>query len=206
MHFLTKITVRVLLNGLFFLFLFVGTVTFGQSDSLTLETTSRSAIPEATVDNFEQVSEYAYHAECSLTTSNSSKKWCTEVTLERIILQNYTWPVISDSSTFENREYYTVKLMINAQGKITSIEVSGGTNMKINDGIKAAIKKAAMTFVPAKDNSGSPAAFVYEFRIRAFAFKSKNLGPSELQMPLDLPEEEQEKINQDKNLTQYRMN
>lgn len=192
---MTALNLKPLFTILTLALIAISPTCFGQTDS----TASTPAVED-------EYKTYAYHQECSLTTSNSSRKWCTEVTLERIILQHYSWPAITDSSTFENREKYILTIEVDEKGEINNLAIKGGTNETVNQAILRAVKSAGLSFIPALHKGGQKVPFTFQLKLRAFDFMSRKKGPDELQVPQELPEEEQEKINQDRNLTQYRMN
>jgi hypothetical protein len=147
----------------------------------------------------------AYLDECSLTTSNSSKIWCTELSLKTIILANYSFPVIADSSTFVNRENYFLSFYVNASGKIDSVNITGCSNAIVKAEILKAIQSAAILFSPAKDKNASATSFVYFLKFRSFVFSRASLqGVVSPQQPKEISEEEFEQ--QGKSLRTYRMN
>lgn len=156
--------------------------------------------------NLDDISVYAYHQECSLTTSNSSRKWCTEVTLERIILQHYSWPSIKDSSTFKNREIYTLTIQIDTAGSIIDLKIEGGSNATVNQAIINAVKKSGVRFIPAIGKSTSKSPFTYSLKLREFDFLSPHKGPTELQVPAQLTDEELEKRDNGNATSGYRIN
>ena len=147
----------------------------------------------------------AYLEECSLTTSNSSKIWCTELSLKTNILENYSFPKVSDSSTFVNRENYFLSLYVNSNGKLDSVSITGCSNAFVKNEIFMAIKAANFTFFPAKDATGNVLSFTYYLKLRSFIFSRASLqGLGSPQKPMEISEEEFEQ--QGKSLRTYRMN
>lgn len=161
-------------NSIFKLFAFV-TVTFlsavtnanGQ-DSTAVAKDSTAAQKEHWQSISGPAENVAYLEECSLATSNSSKKWCTEVSIQRMILQNYSFPAVKDSSSFENREIYWLEFSVSPKGKCHDVKVTGGTNPIISKGIEASFLKANKPFVAGTSNGGTPGFSSYKVKVRAF--------------------------------------
>lgn len=82
---------------------------------------------------------YVFLKSCSLTTSGSSRQWCTQLSIRTALLQHYPYPEITDSSTFENGEIYELTFDINSKGKITKASAEGS-----NDALKKAIVSSLM--------------------------------------------------------------
>ena len=147
----------------------------------------------------------AFLEECSLTTSNSSKIWCTEVSLKTIILENYSFPFVSDSSTFEKRENYLLSLFINKIGKLDSVNISGCSSSIVKNEISKAILSAGLNFFPAKDKNGNTDSYVYYLTLRSYSFSRASLkGLVSPQKPMELSEEQKEEKN--KSARTYRTN
>lgn len=148
----------------------------------------------------------AFLEECSLTTNNAAKIWCTEVSLQTIILERYSFPQLTDTTTFEKREKYLLEIHVNTLGKIDSVKISGGSNEIVNTEIIKAVNSAGITFIPAKDNAGKTVSFTYNLKLRSHIFSNAfkiGLGISP-QQPKEVSDEELEQ--QGKSLRTYRMN
>jgi hypothetical protein len=139
---------------------------------------------------------YAHLKECSQTSNNLTRKWCSNLSIRRAVIQNYDFPTVTDSSTFEKQEIYVVAIKINADGVVSETSVSGGTNEVVKKGIDKALLKANLTFLPAVSSStGKSINFTYEVNVRAFDLMSPNQGPSDddhSQTPIEAAEEELE--------------
>lgn len=101
---------------------------------------------EAVVEVVDSLYSYVFLESCSLTTSSSSRQWCTQLSIRTALLQHYTYPTITDSSTFEKGEVYELICDINSSGKITRSEVSGGSNKILAKAINDALIAADLSF------------------------------------------------------------
>ncbi len=137
---------------------------------------------------------YAHLEECSQTSNNLTRKWCSNLSIRRAVIQNYDFPTVTDSSTFVNQEMYVITIKINAEGIVSETSVSGGTNEVIKKGITRSFRKANLTFSPAVSSSTSKnTAFTYQVNVRAFDLVSPNQGPSDddhSQTPIEAAEDE----------------
>lgn len=97
---------------------------------------------------------YVFLKSCSLTTSSSSRQWCTQLSIRTALLQNYTYPEISDSSTFEDGEVYELAFDINAKGQVVGATVKG-SNEALNGAILASLEAAKLSFNALKSLSDS---------------------------------------------------
>ena len=139
---------------------------------------------------------YAHLEECAQTSNNLTRKWCSNLSIRRAVVQNYDFPNVTDSATFVAQEIYVITVNIDATGKTTNTSVSGGSNTIVQEGIKRAFTKANLSFIPAVLASTSKnSAFSYKVNIRVFDLMSPNQGPSDSdhsQTPLEAAEEELE--------------
>ena len=119
---------------------------------------------------------YIYLEECSLTTSNSLRRWCTELSIRRAVLQQYSFPAIKDSSTFENREMYKLKVNIGKEGAITSASVEGCSNAIVKEAIIKAFETANISFVQVQENEDAEVLTIV-VKLQATDFKAKSKGP-----------------------------
>ncbi len=174
-------------------------ISFAQLDSLSKKQVSSN-------NDTSNVFTCAYLEECSLTTSNSSKIWCTELSIKTNVLANYAFPIVSDSSTFVNREKYMLSISINSLGKVDSVKITGCSNPIVSGEIVKACKMANFVFFPAKDKSNNAIPFVYHLKLRSFIFSRASLqGLGSPQKPMELSEEEQQEY-EGKSLRGYRVN
>lgn len=88
---------------------------------------------------------YVFLKSCSLTTSSSSRQWCTQLSIRTALLQNYTYPEITDSSTFEDGEIYELAFDINFKGQVVGATVKG-SNDALNGAILASLEAAKLSF------------------------------------------------------------
>lgn len=134
---------------------------------------------------------YIYLEECSLTTSNSLRRWCTELSIRRVVLQNYDYPAIKDSSTFENREMYKLKVNINKEGVVSGVDLTGCSNTVVKEAILKAFKLGNISFVQAQENKESDVLTI-EVKLQATDFKAKSKGPDadHPQKPAELTEDQ----------------
>lgn len=88
---------------------------------------------------------YVFLKSCSLTTSGSSRQWCTQLSIRTALLQNYTYPEIMDSSTFENGDIYELSFDINSKGQVTGAAVKG-SNEVLSSAIVSSLEAAKLSF------------------------------------------------------------
>jgi len=103
-------------------------------------------VREAVEEKVDSIYSYVFLESCSLTTSSSSRQWCTQLSIRTALLQHYTYPEITDSSTFEKGEIYELIFDINSNGKITRSEVLGGSNKILAKAINDALIAADLRF------------------------------------------------------------
>lgn len=188
-----------MIRYLFVLFLATTQIN-AQTDSLT----GSVSVPETVqIDTIHQV---AYAKECALATSNSAKKWCSEVTLYRILVQNYPYPEIKDSTTFENREVYTLSFTVNNMGRVTEAKLEGGSNKKVNNAILGTLRASNVPFMAAEIKKGETGPFKYKMKLRAFDFMSPAKGPDYLpQEPMEINDQDLEGYEKGTLLGGYRI-
>jgi hypothetical protein len=97
---------------------------------------------------------YVFLKSCSLTTSSSSRQWCTQLSIRTALLQNYTYPEIRDSSTFEDGDVYELSFDINAKGQVIGAAVKG-SNEVLSGAIVSSLEAAKLSFNALKSLSDS---------------------------------------------------
>lgn len=122
----------------------------------------------------DSVYRYIYLDECSLITSKTSRRWCSELSIQTAILSNYGWPTITDSATFENREIYELKLVLSEKGKIMKKDLAGGSNATINRAILAALDRANISFIQ-DQNKQAKGPLLIAVKMRSYNFIAANL-------------------------------
>lgn len=120
---------------------------------------------------------HVYLKECGLASTNTLKRWCTELSVQRAILQHYSFPEIKDSSTFKNQETYSLTFDIAANGSIENSKITGGTNETVNQAILAALTAANLVF-EIKQAPSAGATYTCFVKLRAFDFQSAEFGPA----------------------------
>jgi hypothetical protein len=100
---------------------------------------------EPVAEALDSLYSYVFLKSCSLTTSTSSRQWCTQLSIRTALLQNYTYPTIVDSSTFENGEIYELTFDINAKGQVIGAAVKGG-NKVLSGAIISSLEAAKLSF------------------------------------------------------------
>ena len=134
---------------------------------------------------------YVFLKSCSLTTSNASRQWCTQLSIRTALLQFYTYPEIKDSSTFENGELYELAFDINSDGQIIGSKVQGGSNELLRQAIKQSLKDANLSFDALK-SLPKGAAMTCKMNVGSYEFLSLVKGDDmgNPQMPMEITEDQ----------------
>ena len=171
-----------------------------QTDSTVV---TKAPEPRPDLDTVFQV---AYSTECKLATSKSSKKWCTEVTIYRILVENYPYPEIKDSTTFENREIYTLTFTVGANGMIMNSKLEGSSNPTVQQAILETLKSSNIPFYPAEKTKGNRISYKYMMKLRAFDFMSPQKGPNYLpQEPMEINDQDLDGVEKGSFIGGYRI-
>jgi len=144
------------------------------------------------VEEVDSLYSYVFLKSCSLTTSSSSRQWCTQLSIRTALLQNYTYPEITDSSTFEDGDIYELSFDINAKGQVTGATVEG-SNDTLSNAIISSLEAAKLSFNSLESLSDS-AVFTCTMNVGSYEFLSLVRGDAggSPQTPLEITEEQME--------------
>lgn len=122
----------------------IQTLAFGQS-------ATKDSVP---LNEKSAAFQVAYSLECSLTTTNESRIWCTDLGLSEQIRKQYQAPKIKTKLEIADTLKYSLSFILDTIGKVSNVIVFPNLNDTINLAIIEAVKK--VPFKPALDNNSSP--------------------------------------------------
>lgn len=133
---------------------------------------------------------YIYLNECSLATDLPVRRWCAELSIRRAIIQQYAFPEITDSTSFENRETYKLNITLTSDLKVSNLSLEGCSNKTIEENILKAFKAANLLFVQQK-GAIKLASYQLQVRLRSMSFLAKSTGEdgAHPQAPMEISED-----------------
>lgn len=110
----------------------------------------------------------AHSQECTLSTNNESRVWCTNLGLLEQIRKQYQAPKIKTKIEIADTLKYSVDFVIDTMGKVSKVIVFPNLNDTITQAIIEAVKK--VPFKPALDNDSSPIFSLWNTTVDAKLF------------------------------------
>lgn len=124
----------------------------------------------------------AHTADCKLTSSNSSRIWCTELGLEAQVKKHYQQPAIWMGYSAFDTVLYEATFIIDSGGKVGSVSLSPNVNDTMIQAISRALEK--VQFIPAMGLDSFPISSTWNAKFKGKSFPHSVLS----QFCIDFPD------------------